>query len=51
LGLPPQPLPHDAVSDARLAGLIWWEMESRYRLDRRLQEIMREEEESAAMIL
>jgi len=29
--LPPQPEPHDAVTDARMAGHVWWAMESRHR--------------------
>jgi hypothetical protein len=29
--LPVQPKPHDAVTDARMAGHVWWAMELRHR--------------------
>jgi DNA polymerase III epsilon subunit-like protein len=32
--LGPQPTPHDAVSDARLAGQVWWAMECWHRANR-----------------
>jgi hypothetical protein len=33
--LPNQSKKHDAVEDARLAGLVWWAMESRFRAEMR----------------